>query len=522
MLRSNVVVALGTATSRLTGMLKVIVFGIIVGQTSLADAYDGANNSPNAVYELLLGGVLSAALVPMFTRWLEQDDEESTEVVVSVAIVALTALTALAVLVAPWVFRLFSLNPAEGIDVPQYRTAGTALTRIFLIQIFFYGVAALLSAVLNAHRRFFAAAWSPVLANISIICSLLFVPVVLDGAAPALGDVLDRPALRWLLGLGATGGIALQALVLLPALHRAGVRLRFRFEPAHPAVKRLVVLSGWTFGYVLANQVAVVVVKNLAEPGSGGQDAYTKALTFFYFPHGLLAMSIATTFVPEMARAVTRRDKAAFIERTSLGVRLVGLLTFPAAFGFLVLSRPIIGALLQHGQFDQTAANTTGRALLGLSLGLVGYSIYLFVLRGFYAHQDTRTPFIVNLVQNGLNIVLAFALVGRFDVLGLGLALAISYAIGAAWAMLILSYKVPGFQLRPLYEGFTRMLLASIIMAATVWLVTSNVGANSGPGAVLRVLVGTVTGGLVYLGAMLALRAPEVVELRDRVLPRRA
>ncbi len=522
MLRSNVVVALGTAVSRLTGMLKVIVFGIVIGQTALADAYDGANNSPNAVYELLLGGVLSAALVPMFTRWLEQDDEESTEVVVSVAIVALTALTAIAVVAAPWVFRLFSLNPAAGIDVAQYRTVGTALTRIFLIQIFFYGVAALFGALLNAHRRFFAAAWSPVLANISVICSLLFVPVVLDGAAPVIGDVLDRPALRWLLGLGATGGIALQALVLVPALRRAGVHLQFRFRPSHPAVRRLLALSGWTFGYVLANQVAVVVVKNLAEPGSGGQDAYTKALTFFYFPHGLLAMSIATTFVPEMARAVTRRDRLAFIERTSLGIRLVGLLTFPAAFGFLVLSRPIIGALLQHGQFDQTAADTTGRALLGLSLGLVGYSIYLFVLRGFYAHQDTRTPFIVNLVQNGLNIIGAFALVGRFGVLGLGVALAVSYAIGAAWAMLILSYKVPGFQVRPLYEGFARMLLASLVMAGVVWLMADHVGANSGAGAALRVAVGTVVGGLVYVAVLLAMRAPELDELRSRIGPRRA
>lgn len=522
LLRSNVVVAVGTATSRLTGMLKVIVFGIVIGQTALADAYDGANNSPNAVYELLLGGVLSAALVPMFTRWLEHDDQESTEVVVSVAIVALAALTAVAVLGAPWIFGLFSLNPADTVDVEQYRSVGTALARIFLLQVFFYGVSALLGALLNAHRRFFAAAWAPVLSNLSIICSLLFVPAVLDDEAPVLGDVLDDPALKWLLGLGATAGIALQAMVLLPALHRAGVRLRFRFRPTHPAVRRLLTLSGWTFGYVLANQVAVIVVKNLAEPGSGGQDAYTKALTFFYFPHGLLAMSIATTFVPEMARAVSRRDKAAFISRTSLGIRIVALLTIPASAGLLVLSRPIIGALLQHGQFDEVAATTTSRALIGLSLGLAGFSIYLFVLRGFYAHQDTRTPFVVNLFQNGLNIALAFVLVGRFDVLGLGLSLAISYGVVALWAITILGYKVPGFAVRPLYLGFVRMSVAAAVMAAAVWLVAGQVGANSGPGAVLRIAVGAVVGGATYVGVLLAIRAPELSELRDRIRPRGA
>ncbi|MFM7872380.1 MAG: lipid II flippase MurJ, partial [Actinomycetota bacterium] len=128
LLKSNAVVALGTGLSRLTGMLKVIVFGVIIGQTALADAYDGANNSPNAVYELLLGGVLSAALVPMFSRLLEDDDREAVESVVSTAIVALTVITSVAVFFAPWVFRVFSLNPAEGIDVNQFRTVGTALT----------------------------------------------------------------------------------------------------------------------------------------------------------------------------------------------------------------------------------------------------------------------------------------------------------------------------------------------------------------------------------------------------------
>ena len=125
-----------------------------------------------------------------------------------------------------------------------------------------------------------------------MILSLLYVPTLLHHRSPVLRDVLDSPSFRWLLGLGATGGIAIQALILLPAIHRAGLNFRFRFRPFHPAVKRLFALSGWTFGYVLANQITVVVVKNLARPGSGGQDAYAKATTFFYFPHGLLAMSI--------------------------------------------------------------------------------------------------------------------------------------------------------------------------------------------------------------------------------------
>ena len=517
LLRSNAVVALGTGLSRFTGMLKVIVFGIVIGQTALADAYDGANNSPNAVYELLLGGVLSAALVPMFSRLLEDDDEEAVESVVSTAIIALTVITAVAVFFAPWVFRVFSLNPADGIDVNEFRTVGTALTRIFLLQIFFYGVSALLGSLLNAKRRFFAAAWSPVLANIVVICTLLYVPILLNRPNDSipLAEVLNSPSFRWLLGLGATGGIALQALVLLPAIHRAGLNFRFRFKPRHPAVKRLVALSGWTFGYVMANQMTVVVTKNLAEPGSGGQDAMAKASTFFYFPHGLLAMSIATTFIPEMARAVARRDRLAFIERTGLGIRLVGLLTFPAAFGFLVMSRPIIGALLRYGQFSNEAADTTARALSGLALGLVGYSVYLFTLRGFFAHQDTKTPFIINCLQNAINIVLAFPLARQFDVLGLGIAFSISYFIGALVALFVLRTKEEDFPVLPILTALGRMLLASAMMGAVVWLSIAAVGSDDGFGAIFKVAVGSIVGIVVYVGALNLLRAPEVHGLRQ-------
>ena len=511
LLRSNAIVALGTGLSRLTGMLRVIVFGFVIGQTALADVYDGANNSPNAVYELLLGGVLSATLVPMFSRMLEDDDRDSAGAVVSTAMILLAFITAVSVLCAPFIFRLFSLNPADGIDVNQFRTVGTALTRIFLLQIFFYGLSAVFGSLLNAQRRFFAAAWSPVLANVVIICTLLYVPILLHhpGQEIPISEVLLSPSFKWLLGVGATGGIALQALILLPAIRRSGLDLRFRFQPRHPAVKRLVSLSAWTFGYVLANQIAIIVVKNLARPGSGGQDAFTKATTFFYFPHGLLAMSIATTFIPEMARSVARRDQQAFVERTTLGLRLVGLMTLPAAFGFLVMSRPIIGTLLQHGKFTTENADLTSRALAGLSLGLVGYSIYLFALRGFYAHQDTRTPFFINVVQNIINIILAFALVSKYDVLGLGIAFAASYLVGAIIALWVLHIKVPTFPVVTVLISISRMFLAAAIMGIALWFIIKPVGANSGLGALLRITFGTMSGAVIYFAALALLKVPE-------------
>jgi putative peptidoglycan lipid II flippase len=520
LVKSNVVVALGTALSRITGLVRVAIFAMIVGQTALADAYNSANNSPNAIYELLLGGVLSASLVPMFTKQAEEHDDEATSVVVSVAVVALTIVTGLAVVGAPYIFRLFSFEVAQGVDPSEYRSVGTALARIFLIQIFFYGVSALAGALLQARRRYFAAAWSPVLSNVVVICALLLVPTTVDGREPQLIEVLTNDRLRWLLGLGATFGIAAMALTLLPALRSAGVSLVFRPDVRHPAVRRLVSLSTWTLGYVVANQVAIVVVQNLAEPGSGNVNAYSLAYIFFVLPHGLLAMSIATTFTPEMASAVARRDRRSFIDRTSTGIRLIALLTFPAAVGMFVLRRPMVGLGLQHRNFDAGDALVTSRALAGFALGLVGFSVYLFVLRAFYAHGDARTPFVINIFENVINIVLAVVLVGRYGVLGLGAAFAVAYVVSAVWSMQVLAHKVTGFRLRPILASCALMGLAAVVAGEVMWLVADRVGGNEGLAAVGRVAVAGSAGLVVYGLLLWALGIDELTQLRDRVRAR--
>jgi putative peptidoglycan lipid II flippase len=268
---------------------------------------------------------------------------------------------------------------------------------------------------------------------------------------------------------------------------------------------------------VIANQIALIVIRNLADPGSGDASAYFEAFTFFVLPHGLLAVSIATTFQPEMSRAVARHDRTAFIDQSSLGIRMTALLTIPAGVGIFVLRQPIVGAMLQHGSFSAENAYNTSRAMAGLALGLGAFSVYLFVLRGFYAHKDTRTAFVVNVFENGVNIILAFILVDRFGVLGLGLAFAIAYTVGAIWSLRILSYKVPGFSVRSIMTSIWRMLIAAALMGEAVWLVTRQIGGNVGAEAAMRVVVGTLVGVIVYLIVLVALRAPELDALRRRL-----
>jgi len=148
-------------------------------------------------------------------------------------------------------------------------------------------------------------------------------------------------------------------------------------------------------------------------------------------------------------------------------------------------------------------------------LGLVGYSVYLFTLRGFFAHQDTKTPFIINCVQNAVNIVLAFPLARQFDVLGLGIAFSISYFIGALVALFVLRTKQSDFPVYAILAALARMLLASAIMATIVWLSLRAIGSNDGLGAILKIAVGSIVGVVVYVGSLTLLRAPEVHGLRQ-------
>ena len=298
LVRSSAVVGLGTALSRITGLLRVSALAAL-GLGRLTDVYNIANSTPNIVYELLLGGILTATLVPLYVEHYERKDDRATDAINSVAIASLAVISVLGFLAAPWIIDLYTLRLHGAGKVAQQALA-TDLLRWFMPQIFFYGLTALATAMLNARRRFAAAAFAPVLNNIVVIAALLALPVIAT-EPPTVTSVLQDPKLVVLLGLGTTAGIIAMALVLLPALRHAGARLHWVWEWRHPAVRHLARLSGWTIGYVATNQVAFWVALFLAYGTRGDASVYLAAFTFFQLPHGLFAVSIMTALAPELA-----------------------------------------------------------------------------------------------------------------------------------------------------------------------------------------------------------------------------
>jgi putative peptidoglycan lipid II flippase len=519
LLRANIAVAAGTLASRITGLVRVALLVSVIDQ-ALADAYNTANNVPNVIYELVLGGVLTATIVPLFTEHVVKRDDRATSAVVTVGTIVLAALTLVATAASPLIVRLYTFSTPASADAATFRSLTTFFAFVFLPQIFFYGITALASAMLNARRRFFAAAWAPVVNNVVVIVALLALPQLVTRTPRGIELAASDTTLRLILALSTTAGIVLTALALVPALRHAGVHLRWNPDWHHPDVSRVVRLSGWTVAYVAANQVALYAMTVLAKPGSGGVTSYQAAFVLFQMPVGLLAVSITTTFGPDLARARVNRDRPMFLGRMSLGLRSVALVTMPAAAGLVALARPTVGVVLQHGFFGESQADITSGALAAFAAGMFALSAYLFILRGFYAHNDTRTPFVLNVFENGINIVVGIILVGRFGVPGLAWSFTIGYLVAAVLAFYVLTVKVRGVDARALVVSLVRIALAAIVSGEVAWLASQTVGSDSGSGALLRVVTGFLAGAITYVALLLFLRVPEVSEVWRRLTRR--
>jgi putative peptidoglycan lipid II flippase len=512
LVRSSALVAAGTMLSRVTGFVRIAAIAYALGATTLAGTYSYANEAPNIVYELLLGGVLTATLVPLFVKHFEDRDDDANSAIFTVAIVALAVITVIGVVAAPWIVDLYTLN-AKGANVAAQQELATDLLRLFMPQMLFYGIVTLATAMLNAHRRFLAAAFAPVLNNVVVIAVFLTLPRIADGTL-TVRSVLDDDALILLVGLGTTAGVVVMALALLPPLARLHARLRFLPRWRHPAVRTMLRLSGWTVGYVIANQIALLVVTVLANGTDGGPFIYVSAYAFFQLPHGLFAVSLMTTFTPEMARAAARRDRRGLRAQLSRGLKLAAIVIVPASALYIGLARPIIVALLQRGAFDVGDAAAVADTLVAFSVGLLPFSLYLFAMRAFYARHDTFTPFWINCIENVVNIALAFPLYSWLGIPGLALAFALAYLFACLLTLVVLELELGRFLNRELGLVLGKLIVAGAACAAVSWVVGEAVGWVGTLHAVLAVALGALAGGGVYLVMLMLLRVEELAALQ--------
>ena len=349
---STVGMAVGTTLSRLTGVGRIVALTYVLGTAGLADAYNLANTTPNIITDIVIGGVLSATFVPVFVDRLStrRGDEawRAISAVTTVTVVVLTAATVAFWFLTPSIIHLYTATNHNPDRVSQQHVA-ISLLRWFVPQLAAYGLIGLFTALLNTRGKFAAPAFVPIANNVVVIVILLWFHAMVPH--PSLAAVQRNEHALILLGLGTTVGVLAPGLLLVPSLARARLHLRFLWEPRHEAMRTIVRLASWTFGFVVANQVALVVILALADAvhPQGAVTAYTYAYIFFQLPYGVVAVSIMSVVTPSLSARWALGDIAGFRRRMAYGLRSMLAIIIPSAVGMLILARVLIDLVLAHG-----------------------------------------------------------------------------------------------------------------------------------------------------------------------------
>ncbi|MGW1013896.1 murein biosynthesis integral membrane protein MurJ [Streptomyces termitum] len=528
LLKSSAVMAAGTLVSRLTGFVRSLVITGALGAALLGDTFTVAYTLPTMIYILTVGGGLNSVFVPQLVRSMKNDEdggEAYANRLLTLVMVALGLIVLAAVFAAPVLIRLMSNTIAD-----DAAANGVAVTfaRYCLPTIFFMGVHVVMGQILNARGKFGAMMWTPVLNNIVMIVTFgLFIWVYGTSAESHMGvTTIPDEGIR-LLGMGTLLGLVVQALAMIPYLRETGFRFRPRFDWKGHGLGKTVKLAKWTVLFVLANQAGVLVVTQLAtaageESGKNGAGflAYSNAQLIWGMPQAIITVSVMAALLPRISRAASDDDPGAVRDDISQGLRNSAVAIVPVAFAFLALGVPM--CTLLYASSGVEAAQGMGFILMAFGLGLIPYSVQYVVLRGFYAYEDTRTPFyntvIVAAVNAAASALCYVVLPAQWAVVGMAASYGLAYAVGVgvAWRRLRnrLGGDLDGSQVLRTYARLCMASLPAAVLAGAVGFGLLKLLGESALGSLAAIVVG----GAVLLGVFfVAARRMRIAELNTLV-----
>jgi putative peptidoglycan lipid II flippase len=521
--RAGSTMAVATLVSRGTGFVAKVVLVAFLGFGAVNDSYSLANTLPNIIFELLIGGVLTSVAIPLLSRARSDPDGGTAyaQRLMSMAIVALLLATGAAMAAAPLLTRLYFGNSDPALT--------THLAYLLLPQIFCYGIAALLGALLNTEERFAAPAWAPVVNNLVVIAVGAMLLTLPSPSAGANGLTTLSTTQFLLLGGGTTAGIVLQAAALVPALRRSGFRFRWRWG-LDSRMAEAGRLMAWAVAYTLISQAGYVVTARVAKASQpdGLYGLYTYGSLLFQLPYGILGVSLLTAIMPRMSRHAAAGEMDAVKHDMGVANRLSTVALLPVTAAMIALAAPLAIVTAKYGRVTDSSAHILGLTLAAFAIGLLPLAVTLVQMRVFYAMKDGRTPTLINLVMVAVRIPLllaCLALPPDWVVPGLALAMSVSYVVGVVVGEVWLRARFG-----PLGSGRTlvtagKVALASAAGGLAAWAAVEYllpVTAGSVAQAVLQLIVGGLVGLVVAGAALVLLRVDEVEALRRRLLGQRA
>ncbi|MBW8485084.1 murein biosynthesis integral membrane protein MurJ [Actinomadura sp. PM05-2] len=525
--------ALGTLASRLTGFLRTMILVAALGTQALGDTFNTANTIPNIIYDTLLGGVLTAAHVPLLVRARQRSreyGEQFEQRLFTLLLGVLAVLTLLAMAASPLLIDLY----ASGFTAAQRHLAIIFLL-FFLPQIFFYGFSAVASASLNAQERFAAPMWAPVLNN--VVVSAVGVVFIIVTTGPVTPESITDGEIT-LIALGTTLGVVAQALGLLPALHRMGFRWRPRLNFQPGELKSMGNVAGWTLALVLAQQAGLVFYTNIANRAGVrglkegldygvGLTPWTNAYQFFQLPFAIVAVSVITALFPRMSRAAAQNRLDGVADDLATGLRLALIIIIPAAALLFGLSAEICVAFFAHGNSGVPDALMISNVLRVFAVALIPFTALQLLQRGYYALADTRTPALVGFVTTAVSVVLAVAGYAKLPtdriVLGIAFAQGASWALGCVLIAVLLRRRLGTLHVREIAGPIGKAVVAAVPALAVALgaheLVVRTAGEGFWPALAAVAVAGALGTGL-YLAAARLLRIDEILLLGRQIAAR--
>lgn len=537
-LSSSAVMAAGTTVSRLSGFVRSALLVAALGGGLHAELFNVANTVPNMLYILLAGGVFNAVLVPQLVRSQKADadgGEAYTNRIVTAAAMFLGVVTVLLVVAAPWVMELFLGDAYGKPELAAQRDSAIDFARFCLPQVFFYGMFVLVGQILNARGKFGPMMWAPIANNLVAVLVLVTYLFVFGPAAGTEVFGPYTPGQEALLGLGSTLGIVLQLAVLVPYLRKAGFRYRPRFDLRGTGLGHTLQLGVWTVLFVIVNQIAYTVVVNLASGGPAeapgepatGYTVYSFAFLIVMVPHSIVTVSLATAVLPQLSRLAADGDLTSLARILTSSLRTALAVVVPFALLLPLVARDASHVIWGYGA-GAGSYEIFAPTLALFGIGLVFFTVHYFMLRGFYALEQTRAVFLIQCVIAVSNIVAALLLVREATAEqtspALVIAYAASYLVGAGVSSAVLARRLGGLGFGPLARFAARLLVvAAVSTAAAYGMARLLSGLGDDPAlvvALLRALAVTGVDVVAFLLVARLLRLSEVTEVLDTVLRR--
>ncbi len=507
-----VIVAIGFLGSRLLGLLRTVAIANSFGTSPELGAYWVAFRLPDMVFQVLAGATLASAFIPVFSRYITKGDRDQAwrlaSSVLNLVFIATGVLAVIGFLLAPLLVPLMA--PGLGQDSGrQAELQGLAvhLTRIMLISPVLFSVSGMFMGISNARHHFLFPALAPWMYNLSIIVAAL-VSHSVEGLA-----------------IGVVVGAFIYLAVQLPAVRLIGMAYRPVADWRDPGVREVgKLMLPRAFGLAAAQLNFLVTIFFASKVSDQAISAVNYAWLIVMMPLGLFGMAISTAVFPTLAEQAASESRDALRRTVSATLRLILFLTLPASVGLMILGKPLITFLFEHGAFTASSTDVTVAALFFYTIGLFAQAGTEILSRGYYALSDTRTPVAFAITAMIANLVLCLVLVGPMGVKGLALALSLSAILEFTLLFRVLRKKLGSLDEEKLIGSVTKSSAATVVMAEVVGLLALLLHAsghfNTGTlgDAFLALFGGSVIGAGVFF-TVSSFLAHEEMDLLERRLP---